>query len=161
MTKQEAARRNHMFNALQSLGFTVDECEKLRRISMTLRRWHELECGTGDGQVSVSVERDGDEPDSKPYKRIQYPTANGYVDKRFPIADRETGARKRLAAIVHQANERRFVGDSASIHNSRCDDLSAYIQGDPRGAALYILRPGDIPEGQTADSCYSRGICVY
>lgn len=153
MTKQEAARRAHMFNALQSLGFTFDECEKLRRISMTLRRWHELECGTGDGQVSVSVERDGDEPDSKPYKRIQYPTANGYVDKRFPIADRETGARKRLKAIIHARNIRQPFMESPLI--------DAYIQGDPRGAALYILRPGDIPEGQTADSCYSRGICVY
>ena len=75
--------------------------------------------------------------------------------------DRETGARKRLQAIIHAANERRYVGDSASLHNAHCDDLTPYVQGDPRGAALYILRPGDIPEGQTADSCYSRGICVY
>lgn len=160
MTKQEAARRSHMFNALQSLGFTYDESEKLRRISMTLRRWHELECGTGDGQVSVSVERDGDEPNSKPYKRVQYPTANGYVDKRFPIADRETGARKRLARIVDQCNKARIThmtGDKMTPQ----DGLRFYVQGDPRGAALYILRPGDIPEGQTADSCYSRGICVY
>ena len=36
-----------------------------------------------------------------------------------------------------------------------------YVQGDPRGCALYILRPGDIPDGSTADSCYTRGIAVY
>jgi len=160
MTKQEAARRTHMYNALQSLGFTFDECEKLRRISMTLRRWHELECGTGDGQVSVSVERDGDEPNSKPYKRIQYPTANGYVDKRYPIADRETGARKRLGAIVQERNRR--IGHYKAKHETWSTyAVHEYIQGDPRGAALYILRPGDIPEGQAADSCYSRGICIY
>ena len=41
------------------------------------------------------------------------------------------------------------------------DELEAYIQTDPRGAALYILRPGDIPEGVRAESCYDRGICVY
>jgi hypothetical protein len=41
------------------------------------------------------------------------------------------------------------------------DKLTAYIQGDPRGAALYILRPGDVPEGESADAYYSRGICVY
>lgn len=160
MTKQEAARRSHMFNALQSLGFTFDECEKLRRISMTLRRWHELECGTGEGQTTRSIERDGDEPDSKPYMRVQFPTRNGYVDRRYPIADRETGARKRLQAIIGQRNGRPAIVEGR-LNAAPSGKVSAYIQGDPRGAALYILRPGDIPEGQSADSCYSRGICVY
>ncbi len=57
---------------------------------------------------------------------------------------RETGAKKRLAKIMKQ-------------HQS----LQAYIQGDPRGAALYILRPGDVPTGKEPDQFYSRGICVY
>jgi hypothetical protein len=39
--------------------------------------------------------------------------------------------------------------------------VSAYIQPDPRGAALYILRPGDVPVGERADSYYSRGLCVH
>jgi hypothetical protein len=111
---------------------------------MTLHRWHELECGTGDGQTTYSIERDGEEPDSKPYKRVQYPTRTGYVDKRYPIPDKETGARKRLAAIL-----------------TRYPTLRAYVQGDPRGAALYILRPGDVPEGANPDAYYSRGIVVY
>ena len=64
--------------------------------------------------------------------------------RRFPVPDRETGALKRLAAIM-----------------ARYPQLSAYVQGDPRGAALYILRPGDVPEGGQADAYYSRGIAVY
>lgn len=39
--------------------------------------------------------------------------------------------------------------------------VSAYVQTDPRGAALYILRPEDVPEGQDVGSYYTRGICVY
>jgi len=129
---------------LQSLGISHDDATQLRRIAMTLDRWHELECGTGEGQVSISVERDGNEPDSKPYLRTQYPTRTGYHDSRRPIPDRETGALKRLKAIMH-----------------RYPTLSYYVQGDPRGAALYILRPGDVPEGKDADAYYSRGIAVY
>ena len=32
---------------------------------------------------------------------------------------------------------------------------------DPRGAALYLLRPGDVPVGQDASAYYSRGVVVY
>jgi hypothetical protein len=125
-------------------GITYEDARALRRISMTLRRWFEYECGTGEGQVTRSIERDGDEPDSKPYMRVQYPSRDGYVDRRWPIPDRETGARKRLAKIM-----------------AKYPTLAAYVQPDPRGAALYILRPGDVPEGNRVDSCYSRGLVVY
>lgn len=63
---------------------------------------------------------------------------------RYYIPDRESGARRRLAKIM-----------------ARYPSLSAYIQGDPRGAALCILRPGDVPEGKDADAYYSHGIAVY
>lgn len=43
---------------------------------------------------------------------------------------------------------------------ARYPTLGYYVQGDPRGCALYILRPGDVPEGSTPDCCYSRGIAV-
>jgi hypothetical protein len=43
----------------------------------------------------------------------------------------------------------------------RYKKLSSYIQTDPRGAALYIIRPGDVPEGGDVNAYYSRGICVY
>jgi len=39
--------------------------------------------------------------------------------------------------------------------------LSAYVQGDPRGSSLYILRAGDVPDGCNAYSYYSRGLPVY
>lgn len=39
--------------------------------------------------------------------------------------------------------------------------LALYHQTDPRGAAIYALRPGDIPAGVDVDSCYSRGIAIY
>jgi hypothetical protein len=117
--------------------------------------------------ITWSVERETDEPDSKPFKRVQYNGANGeWVDYRKPIADRETGAKKRLAKILADRNKRALnlladglepgveieIGDAG---------LSAYIQTDPRGAALYILRPGDVPEGADVSAYYNRGICVY
>ena len=146
MTKNEAMRLARMFETLRSLGFTDDEAQKLRRISMTLRRWHELECGTEGG----AIERD--ENTGKPYWVF---SGGGFGTRRSlsPIADRETGAWKRLISIMGRRN--------SEGHAVISGKLSTYIQTDPRGAALYILRPGDIPEGQTADSCYSRGICVY
>src|SRR5262245_23737431 len=111
MTRKEAMRQTRQADTLRALGFTVAEADALRRISVTLHRWHELECGTGEGQTTWSIERDGDEPDSKPYKRVQYPSAHGYVDRRWPIPDRETGARKRLQAIIDARNARPMPPD--------------------------------------------------
>ena len=124
---------------LAALGFSKPEAESLRRISMTLHRWHELECGTSNG----SIERD--EKTGVPY---WYNANSRYVAANDPrsycrIADREAGALKRLKAIM-------------AAHPA----LQSYVQGDPRGAALYILRPGDVPEGQSADAYYSRGVVV-
>lgn len=169
MTKREAVRQTHQENTLLELGFTRDEAEQLRRISMTLQRWFELECGTGEGQVSRSIEREGDDGEEKPYMRVQYPTAHGYQDRKYPVPDRETGARRRLAAIIAKRNARITEPDSkdaernihASCYAKLTGEVQAYVQGDPRGAALYILRPGDVPEGGAADSYYNRGICVY
>ncbi len=58
-------------------------------------------------------------------------------------ADRETGARKRINATL-----------------ARYPGLTAYIQGDQRGCALYIIRLGDVPAGEDVGSYYSRGIAV-
>ena len=107
MTRKEAMRRNHLENALVSLGFTSDESDKLRRISLTLRRWYEHEC-------NGALQRDEDTG-----KVFWYNVNTGHAP------------------------------------------LSSYLQTDPRGATLYILRPDDVPAGQPADSCYSRGIYVY
>lgn len=123
--------------ALVRAGFTDRDAHALRRIAMTLHRWHEAECGNENGGA---IERD--ETTGKPYWTFDV----GLSGKRgrYAIPDRERGAEKRLAAIM-----------------ARYPALSSYIQGDCRGASLYILRPGDVPEGERAESYYSRGIAVY
>ena len=88
------------------------------------------------------------------------PSANGYVDRKTPIADRERGALKRLAAIIGQRNGRPGIKDGR-LNASPAGEVSAFIQTDPRGAALYIIRPGDVPAGEDVSAYYSRGICVY
>ena len=123
--------KTEMLFALCKAGISHHDALALRRISMTLSRWAELECGDGRG----CIERD--EKTGKPFYR------SAYNDSKYPVPDREAGALKRLAAIMKNYPE-----------------LVAYHQGDPRGAALYIIRPGDMPEGATVDSCYSNGIAV-
>ena len=157
MTKNEAQRRARLDAYLLTLGFTDSEVASLRRINSTLQRWHELECGTESG----AIERD--EATGKPYwvsYNRRYLGAND-ARMRSPIADREAGALRRLAKIMREVNERRYVGDAAALLHPYCDDLTTYIQTDPRGAALYILRPGDISAGDKVESCYTRGVCVF
>ena len=132
MNKQETQRRARLVATLQNLGFTTDEADQLRRISNTLQNWYELECGTEQGHI------ERDEKTDKPY------FYNDRTGNRNPVNDREKGAYKRLSAIM-----------ASRPH------LAAYIQGDPRGAALYILRPDDVPAGSRANSCYTNGICIY
>ena len=141
--KTSAKDRTEVINRLQKLGFNYEQANKLRRISLTLNRWFEMECGTeNEAGTSFSIERD--EVTEKPFQRIQYNSGGKWVDRKYPVADREKGARKRLASLM------------ASFPT-----LTPYIQGDCRGAALYILRPEDIRPGESIDSIYNRGVCVY
>lgn len=128
--------RHEIITTLKTLGITWEDADALRRISMTLHRWHELECGDASGWT---IEREGENGDGKPHMVHHLGGRH-----RYAVPDREAGALKRLKVIMAQYPE-----------------LSYYVQGDPRGAALYILRPGDVPEGQSADAYYSRGIAVY
>jgi len=116
---------------LGAAGFSMDDALHLRRIAMTLHRWSELECGSENG----CIERD--EETGKTY------WLNAMTGNRWPTPDRETGALKRLKAIME-----------------RYPSLGYYVQGDPRGAPLYILRPGDIPNGGDAEAYYNNGVCV-
>jgi hypothetical protein len=136
MNKREAERQTRQENTLRQLGFTTDEAASLRRISMTLRRWYELECGNDYG----CIERE--ETTGRPYMKTDRGT-------RYPVADRETGAIKRLSGIVASRNAR------------QPEPINYYLQTDPRGACLYILRPDDIPAGKDPAAYYSRGICIY
>lgn len=137
--------RQEVIDRLGAVGISKDDALALRRISMTLHRWHEMECGDSNVNASYSLERD--EETGKPYMRTLYhgPGMGAMPRETItPVADREAGARKRLAAIMR-----------------RYPSLHAYIQSDPRGAALYILRPGDVPDGADVSAYYSRGIAVY
>jgi hypothetical protein len=146
MNKQEHARRAHLTRVLVSLGFTEYEAEKLRRISLTLRRWHELECGTDGG----CIERNDDT--GRPYWLSERGT-------RWAVPDREKGARKRLGHIVGMRNTREWARTNAITVREVA--VVPYIQTDPRGAALYLMRPNDLADGANIESCYTRGICVY
>jgi hypothetical protein len=117
---------------LYSIGMTDDDARALRRISLTLRRWYEHEC-------NGAIQRDGERGDGAPF---WHSTFDGRKIYRAP--DRERGALKRMAALM-----------------ARYPALTPYVQGDPRGCAVYVLRPGDVPEGKDADAYYSRGIPVY
>lgn len=145
MTKNEAQRRARLDTYLLTLGFTDSEVASLRRINSTLQRWYELECGSEHGVI------ERDDATGKPYwvnYTRRYLGAND-ARMRSPVADREAGALRRLARII-------------KARNARTDaPVSTYVQTDPRGAALYILRPGDIPEGTSVESCYTRGVCVF
>lgn len=149
MNRREAERLARQVQVLQSLGFSYEEAEKLRRISMTLRRWHELECGDGNGCIERAEDGEG-----APY------WMSAHSGKSYRIPDREKGAHKRLATIIGQRNGRPAIV-AGKLNAAPAGKVEAYIQGDPRGAALYILRPGDVPADGSAESYYTRGICVY
>lgn len=142
MTRNEREQRQRTYTTLMALGLTFAECETLRRASMTLSRWAELECGDSNNYGSWAIERDDDS--GVPYMvHHHYRHGQGKdTVTRTRMADRETGAIKRITAIV-------------TAHG-----LTWHHQTDPRGCAVYVLRPGDVPVGTTADWRYTRGIAV-
>ena len=151
MNKRESERQHTQEQTLQSLGFTLPEAQTLRRISMTLSSWAEHDC-------NGTIERD-ENRDNRPL--WSHPeTGRHFV---APVADRERGALRRLDAIVTARNVRAGWVQNAGYYGVQpsTPSLSHYVQGDPRGAALYILRPGDVPDGADADSYYGRGIAIY
>lgn len=137
---------------LRAAGIEFYDAHALRRIAMTLHRWHELECGDGDDYSSWTISRgrkkDGvftHDESGKPFIERHSHGRDGASRTTYSrIPDRERGALRRLAGIM-----------------ANYPTLGYYVQGDPRGASLYILRPGDVPEGQETDAYYSRGIAVY
>ena len=126
--------RCEVIDRLSRLGIGYDDAQRFRRIAMTLHNWHEQECGTDRG----CIERD--ETTGKP----SWFNPISHYPRRYPIADREKGALKRLASLM-----------------GKYPHLLDYVQGDPRGASLYLLRRTDLQEGMNLDSYYSRGIGVY
>lgn len=95
---------------------TIADAETLRRAEITLTRWAEAEC-------NGTIQRD--ETTGKPwrYHGGHYAGVSGTVT-RWPIADRETGALARVAALCERLG------------------LEYFHQTDPRGAALYVAKKG-------------------
>ncbi len=154
-TKQEWELTSRMVAQLVAAGISYDDAWQLRRISMTLQRWFEGECGNSNDHRSWVIVRGyknpdktfehDDEGDSYEERHFYRPSGPGSVSVSWTrIPDRERGARARLTKIM-----------------AKYPALQTFIQGDPRGTALYILRPGDVPEGCDVSSCYSRGIGVH
>jgi hypothetical protein len=131
MTRKEYQRRAHQLEACRRLGLSEAEAETLRRASMTLSRWGEMEC-------NHDVQRD--EATNK--VTIRYCRNDGNMSKPQRIADRETPAIKRCEAIA------------------KARGLVFYHQGDPRGAQVYIGKPEAL-DGKPIDQVYSRLTCVY
>ena len=120
---------------LLNLGISYDDAHILRRAAMTLHRWYEREC-------NGEVERD--EETGKTYTVCSWGALPGAFGKRYPVPDRETGARRRVLEVI-----------------SRYPGLIEYHQTDPRGAPLYII-PLKALAGRDADACYSScGVAVY
>jgi hypothetical protein len=116
----------------RGIAASLAQAETLRRAEMTLHRWAELECGDGNDFASWAIERD--EETGKPFM-CRYPHAG--KSSRSPIADREAGALRRVAAVCKALN------------------CHYYHQTDPRGCALYVSAE------PLTDSDYTRGIaCV-
>lgn len=149
-------RKFELFARLQALGFTYEESAQLRRIEMTLQRWGELECGNDNGRASYCVVRD--ESTGKPRMEVHPYDGKMYS---YPVADRETGALKRLAAIVKARNLR----ESPVTNGTPQNDVFAYHQGDCRGCNLHLVTREQLTDRQTGallplDQYYTRGLAV-
>ncbi len=146
-------RKFELIKRLESLGFSFDEAQQLRRIEMTLHRWAEAEC---NGEIQR------DETDGQTYRHYGRNTSGPFLTVK--CADREAGALKRLKAIIDARNARaEGVRNQTTICGHAClpeNEVIAYQQGDPRGCALYLLKRADIREGETIDCVYSRGLAV-
>ena len=93
------------FSRLVTLGVSLDDAAKLRRISMTLHRWHELECGDSNDYASWCVVRGKKtgklfeyEDSGKPYMERHAHTANPRVVGRGGGGAR-SGAPRQLSSL--------------------------------------------------------------
>lgn len=144
MSRTTARERQEVTQRLLDIGIKFDDVARLRRIGMTLQRWFELECGDGNEYGAWAIERDndGEGPPYMVHHHYLHGRGKDYTT-RTKIADREQGARKRLAKVIE-----------------RYPQLTYYVQTDPRGASLYILRMDDTKD-YSIEQIYNRGVAVY
>lgn len=132
----KAIQKNETIKARieQRLGIVIPlaDADTLRLAELTLSRWSEAECGDANGNA---IERD--EATGIPYRTFYIGTRGGKRGQ-YRIPDRETGALRRVAKVCEQHG------------------LAFYHQGDPRGCALYVGKPGEL----TGDNYSSRGVAL-
>lgn len=138
---------------LVTAGIPMPDADQLRRIAMTLHRWHELECGDSNNWCSTCLVRGHEvngeftyDDNGKPYNEVHHHAGNAKASY-YRVPDRERGALKRLSKIM-----------------ARYPQFTFYVQGDPRGAPLYIVPIADIPAECGAnwlEANYNHGIAVY
>lgn len=159
MRDTKRQRMINFYEFMGRLGIDVETADKLRRIEMTLHRWAEAECngeiqreeiksysctecgkpvGDVDCAEHATATLKAEITQGQP-RRYYGPN----MDRSYPVADRESGALKRRAAIMRGYPE-----------------LTYYVQGDPRGCGLYIIRKDAIREGEDIGSAYTRGFGV-
>ena len=116
------------------MGIDPDDAYQLHLIERRLHRWHELECGIDRGGINWN------DDDGKPY---WYISATGKTSK-TPMYNSEKAALKKLAGIM-----------------AKYPSMTHYVQGDPRGGALYIIPKDKLRDGMELGSYYSSvGVCV-
>jgi hypothetical protein len=132
MKTTKTQRAIEFFRRMENLGIDYSTAQRLRRIEMTLHRWAEAECN-GD------IERD-----EKTGKAVRcYGHGREGARLYMAVPDKETGALKRLAAIM-----------------ANYPALWSHHQTDPRGCALYVGRKSELRPEHTIDCQYSRGVAV-
>ncbi len=142
MNRTQTERYGRLVVELTKHGLDLREIDTLIRAEKALGRWGALECGDGNQYGSWAIERD--EETGKPFMvhhHYMHGKGEDYTT-RTAIADREKTALAKADKI-------------AKAHG-----LTIYHQGDPRGCCLYIIRPGDVPDGATVGSCYNRGLAA-
>lgn len=137
--KPKAMHTAHLMQKLNRLGFTIEESLELFKIERTLHRWHERDA---NGEIYR------DEKTGKVYGVFEC-HRRGPTRTRLPIKNMEKLALKKLEAI------------ETAVARLPHPKLYFYVQGDPRGVALYICEAKNIKTGCTIDQCYTNGFGVY
>lgn len=115
----------------RGIAATLEQARILRRAQLTLRRWHEQECGMGNDHCSWCIVTDDD---GRTFREIHPNNGKSY---RYRIPDRRSGAIHRISALCAEMG----------IH--------FYVQTDPRGCALYV------DSAPIADDDYTRAVaCI-
>lgn len=142
MNRKQTERYGRLVLELSKYGFDLREIDTLIRAEKALTRWSTLECGDGNNYGSWAIERD--ETTGKPYMvHHHYLHGRGKdYTTRTAIPNKEASTLARIDKIV------------------KAHSLTYYHQGDPRGCSLYIIRPGDIRDGQKVDACYNHGLAI-